>query len=725
MENYSKLEEVYNAVVNDCYDFLYNFSDKQAKESIDLIYKSDQNGADRDKKIYVLQSSLSTVKVTDYEYIYIVFFTKSYIDNIYYHFKKKEPQIQLINIDLCDFCLAYIALIGYVFIFKGIKAKNLFNFYPEFFKNYYNYLKKYEDPLSIQELFENYLSHMEKKENVDFEVINMLQNKVEFSKTEQEDKSTDKNTSSFTHETGNMKIDFIYENNSEEVTYKESFEKLENEISLLNDKILSQEADNLSQQVIQGFEHLETKEQLSVNSVIINTLLDVEKKKVELLDNVVQSLKKNVINLSNPYELNLWRKIANIILKNLFVILIKNKYTISQNTPCSIKNDLAKIKETIKLSNEKKKSLDDKIAFYANDNPNKKDLETDSPCADKKRSFNLITINKDNKGDITCSLSSEFLFYLKEKGNEADHFDEKILNFVLFNNLDIYEMDKLDQNKEISFEEKEEITNKEEGSKVSYKGKTTFTAKEIIQMLKCPLKFKKEINLNEFFSSIYEKTDALKELIELVNYTDKIKDLSKKVIDIENIYEKLIKKYENYFIKNNLNIKDLDKAKDKVIDEDVKYTINLYLRIEEINSKIKSKKDLYNKINTKIDEINKDKSSKEKEIADYINAIKIEIEQGAKLITMEDIFKQFKEDLKNKIIKKKIYKQYSDIFSEKNINDFSINQFYDCIFKQLDILNMSYSIIKRDITNYNLFVEVITKYDEVKEYYKPNIDIEI
>ena len=81
MENYSIVEEVYNAVVNDCYDFLYNYSDKQMKESIDLIYKNNQNETDRDKKIYVLQSSLSTVKVTDYEYIYIVFFTKSYINN--------------------------------------------------------------------------------------------------------------------------------------------------------------------------------------------------------------------------------------------------------------------------------------------------------------------------------------------------------------------------------------------------------------------------------------------------------------------------------------------------------------------------------------------------------------------------------------------------------------------------------------------------------------------
>ena len=220
MENYSIVEEVYNAVVNDCYDFLYNYSDKQMKESIDLIYKNNQNETDRDKKIYVLQSSLSTVKVTDYEYIYIVFFTKSYINKIYYYFKKNDPKIQLINIDLCDLCLAYFALIGYVFIFKGIEAKDLFQFNPVIFNNYYDFLKKYEDPLNIKEFFDNYFSHMEKKENVDFEVINMLENKVEFSKTEEEDKcqTTDNNTSSFTQETENMKTDIKSENNSEEVT---------------------------------------------------------------------------------------------------------------------------------------------------------------------------------------------------------------------------------------------------------------------------------------------------------------------------------------------------------------------------------------------------------------------------------------------------------------------------------------------------------------------------
>ena len=40
-----------------------------------------------------------------------------------------------------------------------------------------------------------------------------------------------------------------------------------------------------------------------------------------------------------------------------------------------------------------------------------------SPAADKKRVFNLITIEKDKTAEIKCSLSIDFLFFLKEKGN--------------------------------------------------------------------------------------------------------------------------------------------------------------------------------------------------------------------------------------------------------------------------------------------------------------------
>ena len=53
------------------------------------------------------------------------------------------------------------------------------------------------------------------------------------------------------------------------------------------------------------------------NSIEINCI----KKKSEYFENIINSLKNAIINLGNPYNYNLRRKLSNIILKNLLVIL--------------------------------------------------------------------------------------------------------------------------------------------------------------------------------------------------------------------------------------------------------------------------------------------------------------------------------------------------------------------------------------------------------------------
>ena len=71
------------------------------------------------------------------------------------------------------------------------------------------------------------------------------------------------------------------------------------------------------------------------------------------------------------------------------------------------------------------------------DKQKKSFIECSSPSADKKRTFNLITIYKNKKADIKCSLCIDFLFLLKEKGNKFSHFDESIINYILFNDLNL------------------------------------------------------------------------------------------------------------------------------------------------------------------------------------------------------------------------------------------------------------------------------------------------
>ena len=83
-----------------------------------------------------------------------------------------------------------------------------------------------------------------------------------------------------------------------------------------------------------------------------------------------------------------------------------------------------------------------------------------SQAADEE-SYNLILIYNKDKPDIIASLSIDFLFFLKEKSDQINHFDEKLLNFL-------------------SFEEKPQ-------------GKRKFNGKELVEMLENPIKYQQKI----------------------------------------------------------------------------------------------------------------------------------------------------------------------------------------------------------------------------------------
>jgi len=83
-----------------------------------------------------------------------------------------------------------------------------------------------------------------------------------------------------------------------------------------------------------------------------------------------------------------------------------------------------------------------------------------SQAADEE-SYNLILIYNKDKPDIIASLSIDFLFFLKEKSNQINHFDEKLLNFLSF------------------------------GEKLQ--GKSKFNGKELVEMLENPIKYQQKI----------------------------------------------------------------------------------------------------------------------------------------------------------------------------------------------------------------------------------------
>ena len=101
----------------------------------------------------------------------------------------------------------------------------------------------------------------------------------------------------------------------------------EKENSIIITRINNLELSNLNLELSNlniQFKLLETNESLCIQSIINSSYFDVAKIKINYLDAVICSLNNIITNLSNPYNFNLWRKISNIILKNIFIILKSN-----------------------------------------------------------------------------------------------------------------------------------------------------------------------------------------------------------------------------------------------------------------------------------------------------------------------------------------------------------------------------------------------------------------
>ena len=215
------------------------------------------------------------------------------------------------------------------------------------------------------------------------------------------------------------------------------------------------------------FKWLETNEKLNYESIFNSLYLNAAKKNVEYLEQYIKSLRNTITNLSNPYNFNFWRKLSNIILKNLLIILNNKNFIINQSKNQKLLNLIRKKFKDGNIFIDSK--INKKINDYENGIKDEKKIKTKniSNAADKERTFNLITINKEEKPDVTASLTIDFLFYLKEKGNMIDHFDKLMLNYVLFNDLNIGE-----EEEENYLHNEEEVKNVNDNKKDNEKEKS-------------------------------------------------------------------------------------------------------------------------------------------------------------------------------------------------------------------------------------------------------------
>ena len=99
------------------------------------------------------------------------------------------------------------------------------------------------------------------------------------------------------------------------------------------------------------------------------------------------------------------------------------------------------------------------------------------------------------------------------------------------------------------------------------------------------------------------------------------------------------------------------------------------------------------------------------------------IKKTAELIKLSDIFDSYKLELIKIVGNKSEYDEYPDIFKKESISDFTLKDLFE--FLETNLKNNNYSIIKRDITKYNLFVEILNNFNKFTNQYTNNVDIKI
>ena len=150
--------------------------------------------------------------------------------------------------------------------------------------------------------------------------------------------------------------------------------------------------------------------------------------------------------------------------------------------------------------------------------------------------------------------------------------------------------------------------------------------------------------------------------------------------------------------------------------------MNVYLEMKSLNNKFDEKIKIYENVDKEILKINDAIERKEEKINEEINKIKDKLEKMTKLIKIENVFDEYKSDLMKKIDEDEEYKEFNDIYNTKNINDFTIDELYT--FLNENLKDYSFSLSKKDITNYNLFIEIIKNYPQLYSYYKDDIDVD-
>ena len=641
MSSYPKIEQLFNATIEDCYNYLLDKADNSTKESIESLKGTIKDKEETIKKAYVVYCSIGNEKPEKGKLSSIYDYTIKFIECVYNYLN--DLNMNNINNRIAkksDFCNCYITLFGYVYIFNGCFENEFLLFDTKNFKCFKEILENNNITKSIKNNYIDAVNKFYKKEGMKInnesfkefsalfeesfqhkkEDIKTIDNKInespESSNIEIKKEEPCENGNKSAHlETGDTssiqngnKILDIGDNTSKNDSNDNDndMRDVKNEILQLKMSVIEDRYCNvqLLENIILSFEF-----QSSINNC--------ERKKVEYLENLIISLKNTITNLGNPYNYNLWRKLSNIILKNLFVILHKKNYKFLQFYSISVLNSLKHYQS--KFKGEQYDAFKKKLKQYE-ENLKIQNAEISSkgaPAADKDRYYNIIVV----ENQIKYSLIIDFLFFLKEKGNKMNHFDEEIIDLILFDDLNI----DININKDsIGKEENSTLSEQgktQKGEKIN-QGKHSFNCEEIIDMLKNPFKYhKKDINIDNIYSAVYTKIQEIKTDNKYVENEKKFNDLKNIVLKLIETIQKAVVSYEKYFAKYKINYQI--KNENEILDIDEKENIKNYNYIKVLKEILESKLKLYDNNIAALSNLNALVENSKNEVNDFIKEIKL------------------------------------------------------------------------------------------------------
>ena len=154
--SYPELGKLYDAIVKDCYEYFKGKVDKNNIISIEKLYKSFKNHLTSFDMLCILKSFILVNKEKDTEYSYLTTYSSLYLNNIFKFFgERKMKNIEVKYYD--NFCLAYIALVGFKYFFnKDINFDDVFLFDIKTYENFSKIIFEYSLVNDLKKFYENY-----------------------------------------------------------------------------------------------------------------------------------------------------------------------------------------------------------------------------------------------------------------------------------------------------------------------------------------------------------------------------------------------------------------------------------------------------------------------------------------------------------------------------------------------------------------------------------------